>query len=139
MTQKLAKNAKKVWRTRATLVFLVISFICGGVYVFSPAISLIIEAVNLIVFLFIVFAAVPYVYYVTTLEVRKDGITITKGVIFRKRMNILAKKIQYVELIQTPVQRFFKVYTVAFHTAGATVFVSQVDSDMGYHFRAYKE
>ena len=139
MTQKLPKNAKKVWRTRATLIFLLITFICGGVYVFSPTVSLIIEGVNLIVFLFIIFAAVPYVYHVTTLEVRKDGLTITKGVILKKRMNILAKKIQYVELIQTPVQRFFKVYTVAFHTAGATVFVSQVDSDMGYHFRAYKE
>ena len=139
MTQKLSKNAKKVWRTRATLVFLVVSFICGGVYVFLPMISLIIEAVNLTAYLFVILAAVPYVYHVTTLEVRKDGLTITKGVIMKKRMNILAKKIQYVELIQTPVQRFFKVYTVAFHTAGATVFVSQVDSDMGYHFRAYKE
>ncbi|MGN0459412.1 MAG: PH domain-containing protein [Ruminococcus sp.] len=139
MTQKLSKNAKKVWRTRATLVFLVVSFVCGGVYVFSPMISLIIEAVNLTAYLFVILAAVPYVYHVTTLEVRKDGLTITKGVIMKKRMNILAKKIQYVELIQTPVQRFFKVYTVAFHTAGATVFVSQVDSDMGYHFRAYKE
>ena len=139
MTQKLPKNAKKVWRTREALIFLLISFICGGIYVFSPMIALIVEGVNLIAFLFIIVVAVPYVYYATTLEVRKDGITITKGVIFRKRMNILAKKIQYVELIQTPVQRLFKVYTVAFHTAGATVFVSQVDSEMGHHFRAYKE
>ena len=54
-------------------------------------------------------------------------------------MNILADKIQYVELIQSPVQRFFKVYTVAFHTAGATVYVSQVDSDLGYRFRTYTE
>ena len=57
----------------------------------------------------------------------------------RKRMNIMAKKIQYVELIQTPVQRLFKVYTVAFHTAGATAYVSQVDADLGRLFRAYKE
>ena len=106
---------------------------------FSPMIALIVEGVNLIVFLFIIFVAVPYVYYATTLEVRKDGMTITEGVILRKRMKIVAKKIQYVELIQTPVQRLFKVYTVAFHTAGATVFVSQVDSEMGHHFRAYKE
>ena len=46
MTQKLPKNAKKVWRTRATLVFLLISFICGGIYVFSPTIALIVEGVN---------------------------------------------------------------------------------------------
>jgi membrane protein YdbS with pleckstrin-like domain len=71
--------------------------------------------------------------------VRNDGLTITKGVLFKKRMTLLADKIQYVELIQTPLQRLFKVYTVAFHTAGATVFVSQVDGNMGYKFRAFKE
>ncbi len=139
MVQKLSKNAKKVWRTRATLIFMLFAFICGGIYIFSPLIAIIVASVNAFVFLFVVLAAVPYVYYVTTLEVRKDGLTIIKGVIMKKRMNILASKIQYVELIQTPIQRFFKVYTVAFHTAGATVFVSQVDANLGYQFRAYKE
>ena len=75
------------------------------------------------------FIAVALVYHVTTLVVKKDGITMTKGILMRKRMNIMAKKIQYVELIQTPVQRLFKVYTVAFHTAGATAYVSQVDAE----------
>ena len=95
--------------------------------------------VDLVAFLFVTIIAVPFVYHATSLRVRKDGITITKGVLMKKRMNIMAKKIQYVELIQTPVQRIFKVYTVAFHTAGATVYVSQVDSDLGRLFRAYKE
>lgn len=139
MKRKLSKNAKKVWRTRCTLVCLLFSFISGGVYIFFPLIALILAGIDLFAFIFINFAAVPYVYYATTLEVRKDGITITKGVLMRKRMNIMAKKIQYVELIQTPVQRLYKVYTVAFHTAGATVYVSQVDADLGRLFRSYKE
>ena len=139
MVQKLSKNAKKVWRTRATIAFVLTSLVCGGIYIFFPFIAMMVMGVNVVIFLFTVLVAVPYVYYVNSLEVRKDGLTITKGVLMRKRMNILAKKIQYVELLQTPVQRLFKVYTVAFHTAGATVYVSQIDSDMGYQFRAYKE
>ena len=98
-----------------------------------------VAGVDLLTFLIIYLIAVPLVYHVTTLVVRKDGITITKGILMRKRMNIMAKKIQYVELIQTPVQRLFKVYTVAFHTAGATTYVSQVDADLGRLFRSYKE
>jgi membrane protein YdbS with pleckstrin-like domain len=139
MTQKLSKSAKKVWRMRATLGFLITSFLCGEVYVFAPKIALAVLTGALLIYAFIIFVAVPYVYHITTLNIRSDGITITKGVIFKKRMTLLADKIQYVELIQTPLQRLFKVYTVAFHTAGATVYVSQVDSDMGYQFRALKE
>lgn len=139
MTEKLSNNAKKVWRTRISIIFCLVGFICGGVYVFSHIIAFYLAFADLVYFLFAYCVAVPYVYHITSLEIRKDGITITKGVLLKKRMNILAKKIQYIELLQTPVQRFFKVYTVAFHTAGATVFVSQVDSDMGRRFRAYKE
>jgi membrane protein YdbS with pleckstrin-like domain len=139
MIQKLSKNAKKVWRMRATIGFLITSFICGGIYVFLPKLALAVLIGALAIYAFIIFVAVPYVYYVTTLDVRNDGLTITKGVLFKKRMTLLADKIQYVELIQTPLQRLFKVYTVAFHTAGATVFVSQVDGNMGYKFRAFKE
>ena len=133
MKRKLSKNSKKVWRTRCAMVCLLFAFISGGIYIFSPLIAFIVAGVDLLTFLIIYLIAVPLVYHVTTLVVRKDGITM------RKRMNIMAKKIQYVELIQTPVQRLFKVYTVAFHTAGATTYVSQVDADLGRLFRAYKE
>ncbi|MGN1050979.1 MAG: PH domain-containing protein [Acutalibacteraceae bacterium] len=54
-------------------------------------------------------------------------------------MGLYSEKIQYVELIQTPLQRAFKLYTVAFHTAGDTVYISQVDSDMARRVRAIKE
>jgi len=139
MERKLSKNAKKVWRTRCAMICLLFAFISGCIYIFSPLIAFIVAGVDLLTFLIIYLIAVPLVYHVTTLVVRKDGITITKGILMRKRMNIMAKKIQYVELIQTPVQRLFKVYTVAFHTAGATAYVSQVDADLGRLFRSYKE
>ncbi|MBQ9673019.1 MAG: PH domain-containing protein [Ruminococcus sp.] len=139
MVQQLSVNAKKVWRLRATIIFLVASLLLGGVYVFSRIIALGIMVLNIIIYLFTVLIAVPYVYKITILEVRPDGIAITKGVLMKKRMNILAKKIQYVELLQSPLQRVYNVYTVAFHTAGATVFVSQVDQDLGNQFREYKK
>lgn len=139
MTQKLSKKAKKVWRTRATLIYLLFAFLAGGFEFFFPMIPFYILLGGTVIYLFTMFVAIPYVYHITTLIVRKDGLTIIKGVLMKKQMNILAEKIQYVELIQTPVQRFFKVFTVAFHTAGATVFVSQVDVELGRHFRTYTE
>ncbi len=137
MKQQLSKNAVKVWRMRTALVFFVIMFLSGGIFVFSQLISLCVVAADIAGFLFAFFIAVPYVYKNTVLEVRKDGITIKKGVLMQKRMNILAKKIQYVELLQTPIQRYYKVYTVALHTAGATVFISQVDMAQSQRFRKY--
>lgn len=140
MERKLSKNAKKVWRTRCAMVCLLFAFISGGIYIFSPLIAFIVAGVDLLTFInYIPYCRNLLFIMVTTLVVRKDCITITKGILMRKRMNIMAKKIQYVELIQTPVQRLFKVYTVAFHTAGATTYVSQVDADLGRLFRSYKE
>lgn len=139
MKHKLSENANKLWRTRATLYYLLSVFICGGVYVFTYKIALIMLAVFTAVYMFVVFVAVPYVYHVTELLVKQDGIVITKGVIFRRRMSLMASKIQYVELLQSPLQRYFKVYTVAFRTAGTTVFVGQVDADLCHTFRAFKE
>lgn len=92
MERKLSKNAKKVWRTRCAMVCLLFAFISGGIYIFSPLIAFIVAGVDLLTFLIIYLIAVPLVYHVTTLVVRKDGITITKGILMRKRMNIMAKK-----------------------------------------------
>lgn len=139
MIQKLSTKAKKIWRTRTTIIYLLFAFLCGGFNFFFPDIPLLILLAGTLIYLFVILVAIPYVYKMTTLDVRKDGLTITKGVIMKKRIKILADRIQYVELYQTPLQRAFDVFTVAFHTAGATVYVSQVDADLGYHFRSYTE
>ena len=137
--QKLSKKATKVWRARATIVYLIFAYIMGMLQFFFPGIPLYLLVGGTAIYLFVILCAIPYVYHITTLYVRKDGLTIVKGVFIKKRMNILADKIQYIELLQTPIQRFFDVYTVAFHTAGATVFVSQVGKELGYQFRSYTE
>ena len=62
MTQKLSKNAKKVWRTRTTFIFLLFAFFDGGLNFFFSVVPIYIALGGTVVYLFTMFVAIPYVY-----------------------------------------------------------------------------
>ncbi len=48
--------------------------------------------------------------------------------------------IQYIDSIQTPIQKFFKTYTLIFYTAGSKISLGQLDlQDIDYLKNYYLE
>lgn len=124
---KLSEKCLYIWKIRLTLVMAVWSFFCGALVVFSPILAVICIAVGIAFYLFALLYYLKAFCRSYTYRIGKNCISIRKGVLIHKRIYIAKSRVQYAELIQTPLQRIFKTCTIAYQVAGAVVYLSQID------------
>ena len=89
--------------------------------------------VGIVLLCFIVFFY-PYARYNNTkYYVSANILRIDKGVIFKNKIILKTSSIQYIDSIQTPIQKIFKTYTLIFYTAGSKISLGQLDiKDIDY-------
>ena len=125
--RSLSPKAIKIKRIQATAVLTVMFFIFGGVAVFFPILSVVLSIIILIIYIITIAIFLKIWYKSYHYSIDNDSINIQKGVFVSKNIVIFKNRILYSDIIQTPIQRIFHTCTIIFHTAGAIVYLSEVD------------
>ena len=112
-----------IWRLRATILLIAISFFCGFLYVFVPILTLIIAIISILLYPLYMFIYIPKLYKNYSYTISNDYITIKKGFLFFKHIKLDFNKVQLIQQIQSPMQRHKKLYSVNLYTAGTRVFI----------------
>lgn len=125
----ISDKASTVTRIRLTLAMAVLTFLLGGVFVFSPLLSLTVGVPLFFLYLYAMLKHIElwcrtYRYYVDD-----RCIKIHKGIFFSKDIILFKNKIQYTQLLRTPLEHIFHTCTIIYHTAGAVVYLSEIDID----------
>lgn len=123
----LSEKCLYIWKIRLTCVMAVWFFICGAIFVFSAALAAVCVSIGAVLYLFAFIYYLNAFYKAYSYRIGKKNVSIRKGIIFHKRIYIEKNRVQYAELIQTPLQRIFKTCTIAYQVAGAVVYLSQID------------
>lgn len=124
---KLSNNMVKVMRFRSTLLLVLCAFVIGAVFALSVIVGVTLCVVVLGAYLFLVKFYFDKLYQNTEFSFDENGIEICKGVFVRKKLYLSKSKIQYAELLRTPVQRLFKTCTIIYEIAGSAVFLNDID------------
>lgn len=125
----LSPKALVVWRSRATIFLAAAAFAAGGIMVFLPIVSLIFSVVVIIMYILLFFVYYPMLYKSYAFGFNNQGFFISKGVILKKTLTLPVHTIQYVQLAQSPLERHYSIYTVAFHCAGSVIIISHINKD----------
>lgn len=125
----LSSKCVKIWKIRLTLLLVCWWFVCGAVAAFSFLIAGILAVLSIAVYLFEMLCFLDLMYKHYTYTVGKSGVTIRKGILIKKKIYIDRSRLQYSEMLQTPLQRLFKTCTIVYQAAGAVVYLSQIDTE----------
>ncbi len=125
--KRLSKKSIYIWKIRLILVMVVWWFFCGAAAVFSFIAAGILAGLSLSVYLFCSLYYFRHLYRTYTYTIGKNSVSIRKGVFICKRIYISKSRVQYSQIIQTPLQRIFKTCTIAYQVAGAVIYLSQID------------
>lgn len=131
----LSKKAVFVWRARLTIILLGALFVCGGVSVFSLVFGIALTIFTLLAYVSIIVIYIPLLHESYKFTISDEKITINKGVILQKTYNLYTKKIQYIELAQSPLEKKYDLCTIVFHTAGANLSLQQIDLKYGSYLK----
>lgn len=123
----LSEKYIRINRIRATLLLSLWWFICGGIAAFSLITASILAFISVAVYIFVIFYYLQAAYNAYTYTLGGEHIIIKKGVFFSKRINVFRSRVQYAQLIQTPLQKLFRTCTIAYQVAGAVVYLSEID------------
>ena len=126
--RNLSINAIRIKQLQVTLILTVIIFLLGAASVFIPTVSAVLGAACVTAYIFMVTSFIKLWYNKYSYELTDTSINIEKGVFVTKTIVIFKSKIQYSAAIQTPLQRIFHTCTVIIHTAGAVVYLSEIDT-----------
>lgn len=124
--KKPAEKSVTVQRIRATAVLAVWWFLCGAAAVFSLTAAAVLAVLSLAVYFYFILFYFQKWYDNYRFTISKDRIYIEKGVIFSKRISVFRSRVQYAQLVQTPLQKLFHTCTVVYQTAGAAVYLSEI-------------
>lgn len=133
--QKISEKSIIVWRIRFYVLFILMSFISGGIGIFNMKISIILVLLCIILAILAIIIYCPKRYLNTMYSIKNGTITIKRNVVFNNNYSISIKKIQYVQIIQTPLQRFLHLCSIVFHTAGSTIRLEQLSIEEGIKIR----
>lgn len=127
----IEKGAITVWKIRATFLMAIVSFICGAIAVFSIYLAIILFVVSFLIYIFLILFYFNLRFKCTEYMVDKCTVLINKGVFLKKCTSLFKSNIQFVEVIQSPIQRKFDICTVVFHMAGKKYGMSQINLIQG--------
>lgn len=125
--KRLSNKYILIKRIRFTLLLSILWFLYGCIAVFSFTFAIILATVSTLLYLFIIFFYLKASYNAYNYIVKPEQITIEKGVFFFKKSDIFKSRVQYTQLIQTPLQKLFHTCTIAYQTAGAVVYLCEID------------
>lgn len=128
LMKKISKKSIIVWRIRFLLLFVFVAFVLGAVGIFNIKLSVILVLISIIFAIVMIVIYCPKRYDQTVFSIIDGKISIRKNLIFRVHYSVLVKKIQYIEIIQSPIQRWLNLCSVVFHTAGSTIILGQLST-----------
>lgn len=125
---KMSAKSIHLYRIRIVLLAVVLSFFCGGVFVFSVkvAVTLVIVFLAVLVALIIWLPFLLYKGQRTTIEPNK--LILTKQLLYRRIYYVNMEDIRYITLSATPLQRYFNIFTIYIYTTCGRVSISNFDS-----------
>ncbi|MDP4120667.1 MAG: PH domain-containing protein [Bacillota bacterium] len=127
--QNISINSKKLLRLRALGVMSLCAFITGGLYVFSSIIATIFGITSVACCFIYILIYVNFYFRMYSFELSSNSLLIKKGVFLQNRIVINASRIQYIESLQSPVQKKLGMLTLMLHTAGSIVLLSNISNE----------
>lgn len=127
LSKKISSKSIVIKKIQCTICLAVLFFLYGGVSVFSLRISVIFSLITLLLYVFFICYFIKIWHKSYSYDLNDDSIRIQKGVFISKDIVIFTNRIQYSDIIQTPLQKLFRTCTVIIHTAGAVVYLSEID------------
>lgn len=125
--KKLSDKYILIKKIRFTLLLSILWFIYGCIAVFSFTLATVLATVSTLIYLFIILFYLKASYKAYNYIINTEHITIEKGVFFSRKSDIFKNRVQYTQLIQTPLQKLFHTCTIAYQTAGAVVYLCEID------------
>lgn len=126
--KKVSDKSIIVWRIRATAVLVGIAFLVGAVFVFSHLLAVVIGTAALAAYVVLVVIYYPLLYKSISYTFYDNEITVTKGVIYRRKCTVPSARVQYVVMSQGPVQKVFDVCSLSFMMAGSFEILANIPS-----------
>lgn len=120
-----------VLKIRISIIFSILSFLIGFVGIFNRILTYILFVLIIILYIFLIAYYSPENYKSKSYSISNDLIIINWGVFFRKSVSISLRKLQFIELIQTPVQKYFSLCSIVFYTSGSKATLSNIDVPIG--------
>lgn len=121
--EKISKRSLTLWRIR----LYIIAFLCAVVtsFVMTPfsIVWNVTTAAWVTVFLFMYFLYYPAKYRRLTYSVDQNGICVKSGVIYRYERYMQSDRVQYVNLVATPLQRVMGLNGVLILAAGSRIYI----------------
>ncbi len=127
LKQKLSSKATIVKKLQCTICLAFLFFLYGSAAVFTFKLSVILSIATLLLYVFFIFFVIKAWYKSYSYDLNNESIRIQKGVFISKDIVIFTNRIQYSDVIQTPLQKLFRTCTIIIHTAGAAVYLSEID------------
>lgn len=124
--QKISKKSIVVWRIRATLILFAAAFILGALFVFFPILSSILAVIIVIAYILAVIIYYPMLYNSTSFTLNKESITIEHGFFIKRKCTLSSKRIQYIVIMSSPIQRVFGICSLSFMTVGSTQILQNI-------------
>ncbi len=136
--QRVDKKAKAKWRFSRTLglifgilpLSVVIMLICFWLSGTAITVGWCIVAAIAVIQLLTIFIYPPIEYIQWQYLIAPDRIEIKKGIFFRTHTVIPISRIQHISVTQGVLQRPFKLSTVSIHTAGDTMEIQELNTDV---------
>ena len=125
---KMSIKAIYLYRIRIVIITACISFLCGILLVFFPFFTLILICIFIVVFPFLFFWYPSLLYKSCYVELSGNHICITKGVILLRKYYTDISDINYVGKVITPLQRFFKIFSLCIYTKSGKIYLPNIES-----------
>lgn len=138
-TNLISDNSIWIWRIRVSLVLVLASLVFGGLFVFFPVISAILEALLLLTYLFALFIYIPGYYRECSYYLKNDTFIVKKGFFISKYSQVRFSDIQYCVIAEGIIQKRFKVCTVYLMMEGSHVRVHEISLRHAYEIKSKVE
>lgn len=131
MLNFVSKKSIIILKIRYSILFSFLAFLSGFMGIFSIYFSIFLCIFLILTYIFIVIYYCNESYKNKSYYISEKLITINYGVFFHKSISVNLNKLQYIELVQSPLQRLFSVCSLIFHTSGSKTTLSNIELSVG--------
>ena len=131
----LSEKCINLWRMRATVILILLSFIDGGLFVFFPDWSIFLGIIAVIAYFLMIIFYFPTLYKKCGYFFEKDIISISSGVFVYHQTKIPVSQIQYCVISQGYLQKIYGLCSVRLMLAGSFESVSQITLINAYRLK----
>ncbi len=133
--QKISFKTIYLLKIRYTIVFCLISFCIGSLSIINLLIVKILIFPIVITYSLIMIVYAKLNFKNSTYKLYNKLIIINFGVLIKNQISINTSKLQYIKLVQTPLQRKLSICTLIFHLSGSKARLSNLDLDIGIQIK----